>query len=891
MKYRRRLLGILSVVVWLGLFLPQPSQTNSGIKGEVFARSGPYRTDDPATTLTICLGEEPDTLYLYNQDANVNRGGLVHPAIYDGPFDNRSFGYQAIILEKIPSLADGDALVQPVTVKQGDTVLDADLNVVSLEPGVKVVLSGEIDPVTYAGGEIELDQMMVTFTLKTGLTWSDGTPLTADDSVYSFNLFVHPDTPIQRINKSKGERTYSYTASDNTTTVWVGLPGYRDVEYFTNFWTPLPEHVWGQYTAAQLVTAEVSAHKPIGWGPYVIDEWVTGDRISLNKNPNYFRATESLPRFDYLVYKFVGEDTESNIAALLSGECDIIDGMAILDPQKVLDSAQQGSIQVFTSEGTVYEHVDFGIQRVSYDDGYDGGISDRPDFFSDVRVRQAFAYCMDRQKVVDEVYYGLTHVMHTYVPNNHPLLNENARTYPYDPPSGRTLLSQVGWVDQDGDGVREAHGVLSVPEGTGLEVDYGTTDVPLRIQIAQILVQSLSECGIKVNLHQYPANEWFRYGPDGLLFGRQFDLGEFAYLSAYTPPCDLYLGDNVPGPEGGTWIPIMDPGAGPQTFTDSQTDGANWGGLNETGYFNTDYDLACDAARQSLPGQPSYSSKHLEAQRIFADDLPIVPLLARYKIVATRNDVSGMIMDPTDSEFWNIEDFGRYTISGRVQESSGEPVTVVTIQVGESDTLTPDASGYFTFTTVLAGTYTLTPSLTDMSDYTVFPPDRTVTLPPSAGDMDFVVAQDYDTVDQSGSEGIIFGDPADNQVTVEVPVGAVTEETTLLYTPFEAVDEVGFAGFSFGLSAYQNDEPVEDFIFEEPVVIRVDYDEADVAGVDENNLRLLSWTGTTWEDAACGVYERHPDENWLSVPVCHLSKFGLFDRQELFLPVVLSFVF
>ena len=79
---------------------------------------------------------------------------------------------------------------------------------------------------------------------------------------------------------------------------------------------------------------------------------------------------------------------------------------------------------------------------------------------------------------------------------------------------------------------------------------------------------------------------------------------------------------------------------------------------NNTGFANEEYDRACKTALGSLPGQPEYEAAHLEAQRIFAEQLPVVPLYLRIKLAATRPDMCGHIMDPTNpSPYWNIEEF------------------------------------------------------------------------------------------------------------------------------------------------------------------------------------------------------------------------------------------
>ncbi|MFQ5616030.1 MAG: hypothetical protein ACE5GO_06185, partial [Anaerolineales bacterium] len=148
----------------------------------------PSPTPNP-TMLTICMGAEPETLYIYG--GSMRAMSNILEAIYDGPIDNNSFGYQPVILEKLPSLADGDAVIQPVTVREGDTVVDADGEVVTLTGGVRVRPASCRAPgcvTRFDNAPLEMDQMIVAFTLIKGLKWSDGTPLTARDSVFSFEI-------------------------------------------------------------------------------------------------------------------------------------------------------------------------------------------------------------------------------------------------------------------------------------------------------------------------------------------------------------------------------------------------------------------------------------------------------------------------------------------------------------------------------------------------------------------------------------------------------------------------------------------------------------------------------------------------------------------------------
>ncbi|UCE00570.1 MAG: peptide ABC transporter substrate-binding protein [Chloroflexota bacterium] len=609
-------------------------------------------------TLVICQGQEPETLYVYG--GSMLAASHIYEAISEGSwgaFDSNSFAYQPTILEKIPSLADGDAVLNTVTVTDGDTVVDMDQTPVTLDaaadPPIMVVPAGgtAADAVPYEGGDFEMDQLVVTFKLLPGLMWSDGTPLTAADSVYAFNLIADPDTPT---TKYTNERTFAYEAADDVTAVWTGLPGFKDATYYLNFFGPAPEHVWGQYTAAELLEAEESSRLPIGWGPYVIDEWVQGDNITMSKNTNYFRADEGLPKFETVVYRFVGENSNANIAAVLSGECDIVDQTSGLDDQSelLLELQSAGSINPTFVTGTVWEHIDFGIQPIDYDDGYQQGV-DRPDFFSDARTRQAFVMCMDRQALVDTILFGQSIVIDTYLPPQHPLYNDSVTSYPFDPEAGSAMLEEIGWVDDDGDPVtpRVASGVEGVADGTLLQVAYETTTATLRQQVTAVIQQSLGQCGIQADIQLYEAGEWFADGPEGKLFGRRFDLGEFAWLTGVQPPCDLYLSTQTPGPPNEDWVSVMD--------GETRNFGVSgWGGQNDPGFADAAYDSACNMALGSLPGQPEYEQGHKDSQGIFAEQLPVAPLFLRLKLAATRVDMCNFIMDPTaNSEFWNIENF------------------------------------------------------------------------------------------------------------------------------------------------------------------------------------------------------------------------------------------
>ena len=149
---------------------------------------------------------------------------------------------------------------------------------------------------------------------------------------------------------------------------------------------------------------------------------------------------------------------------------------------------------------------------------------------------------------------------------------------------------------------------------------------------------SLSNCGIQLEIQTGSWDTLFAPGPDGPVFGRRFDLAQFAWISSLEPPCFLYTSSEIPGP-----YPEFPKG---------------WGGANASGYANPEFDQACALARQTLPEMPEYQQANEQAQILFSQDLPALPLYWRQKMVAMRPDFCGARLDPSaDSALWNVESF------------------------------------------------------------------------------------------------------------------------------------------------------------------------------------------------------------------------------------------
>ncbi len=575
--------------------------------------------------LTICLAGEPDTLYLYG-GSRLAATRHVMEALYDGPIDYLNYAYQPVILQKVPSIADGDAVTRTVRVREGDRVVDAEGGALELVEGMRVRPAGchaDECAVEFEGEPLWMERMEVTFVLREDVTWADGEPLTADDSAFAFHVASDPATPSSHYLIA---RTASYRSLDRWRVKWVGLPGFISPTYFLNFFAPLPRHQLEDRSPAELLQADETRRRPLGWGPFVVEEWVAGDHITLSPNPHYFRAAEGLPYLDQVVFKFASGESDM-VARILSGECDVSTQDAGFRPfmPLLVQAEQHGLLEVISATSNGWEHIDFGIAPVS---DYR-----QADFFGDVRVRQAIVQCIDRQAIVDEVTYGHSVVPDSYLPPVHPLYaGDRLVHWDYDPAAGRVLLEEVGWLDENGDGVREAHSVRSVRAGTPFEITLLIpSDSTVTQQTARIAKANLADCGIRVHVEVLFQWEFFADGPDGPLFGRQFDLAETTWWFDVIPSCGHYMSSEIP-------------------------DKGRWYGDNPAGYSNPDYDAVCQAALQALPGTQQYEEYHKQAQVIFSEELPAIPLFMWLRVALARPGVLNFTLDSTaQSELWNIE--------------------------------------------------------------------------------------------------------------------------------------------------------------------------------------------------------------------------------------------
>lgn len=237
----------------------------------------------------------------------------------------------------------------------------------------------------------------------------------------------------------------------------------------------------------------------------------------------------------------------------------------------------------------------------------------------------------------------------------------------------------------------------------------------------------------------------------------------------------------------------------------------------------------------------------------------------------------------------------KYSVSGCVQDLNGNAFPGVTVSAGVGPAAVTNSGGAYTLTNLIAGTYTLTPSL---PGYTFWPAIRTVTLPPNAVGQDFIILPGPVSTQLLPGVTItlIYTDLQGLPTTLVFPADAVSQATTMILTPTVVSPGSGlaFTGHAFDLTALQGGVPQTGLTFGAPVTVTIRYSNQDVRVVsDENQLRLYWWTGSQWQDAAqtcnpTSTYILDVTQNVLSVPICHASRFAMFGpTHPLYLPLAL----
>jgi len=350
--------------------------------------------------------------------------------------------------------------------------------------------------------EISKDGLVITFHLRKGVRWHDGRPFTAADVLYTYQVTVDPKTPTAyagdflKVKKAEALDDWTFRATYDKPFAPALMSWSVGI---------LPKHL----LAGKEITTSPLGRRPIGTGPYKFKEWVTGQKIVLVSNPDYF---EGRPYIDGYILRIIPDTATMFLELRANG----IDRMGLTP----LQFTRQTENNLFRENFNKYRYLSFAYTYMGY--------NLKNPLFADKRVRQAIAHAVNRVEIIDGVLLGLGKpATGPYKPGTW-AYNPDVRAYPYDPAKAKALLAEAGWKDLNGDGVLEKDGrpfAFEIITNQGNEI---------RAKCAEIIQRRLSEVGIKVKIRVV---EWAAFVKD-FINKRKFDATILGWTIPMEP--DLY---------------------------------------------------------------------------------------------------------------------------------------------------------------------------------------------------------------------------------------------------------------------------------------------------------------------------------------------------------------
>nr|WP_238530559.1 peptide ABC transporter substrate-binding protein [Oscillochloris trichoides] len=515
---------------------------------------------------------------------------------------------------------------------------DLDGATIILEPLAHYNQDDELVPALAAeipsldNGGIAADYRSITWKLKSDVLWSDGTPFSADDVVF----------------------TWKYCTDEATGCVWTSL--FANVEQIEALDATTVKITWKQPTpnpfttfvsrsglilqqaqfanciganAMQDTNCQAANLAPIGTNAYKVKEFRPGDMVIYEKNPNYRDAANTY--FDLVEIKGGGDPASAARAVCETGEADFTGNLqvtkAVLEPilaAGMCDTVAGGSAGV--------ERINFNFANPDPALGEQRSEPDQPNpILNDLRVRQAIAKAIDRQMIAEQLFgsSGVPTCNISVIPQAY---TSTSLTCERDVEGAKALLDAAGWLMPEGGKVRER-------DGQPLRLSFQTNINALRQSEQAIIKSNLADVGIQVDLEAYDSSVFFGSAADNEHTMHQF----FADLQMYSNrPMDYGLDSYFQA-----WI-----------CAEVNARENQWTKANDLRYCNADYDaLYNQFVSEFDPSKRAELAKQLNDFLI--NDAVVIPLINRLTPNAKAKNLDGPTHSSFDSMFWNIATWKR----------------------------------------------------------------------------------------------------------------------------------------------------------------------------------------------------------------------------------------
>ena len=484
---------------------------------------------------------------------------------------------------------------------------------------------------TVANGGVSADLTAITWRLKEGLLWSDGSPVTSADVKFTADYCMHPEGGCAQLAKFEGVTSID-TPDALTVTVNFSSPKPNPYGPFMGGQTPIIQKAqFENCMGAKAPGCTEANFNPIGTGPFVVTDFRPNDVIQMAANPNY--RDPAKPAFATLTFKGGGDATGAGRSVLETGEFDYAWNLQ-LAPDVIANMEKAGKGVAIAGFGPLVERLEMNMTDPSSSLDADTRSTRKAPhpFLSDINVRKALSMAIDRPLLVEVGYGKAGRVSCDLVPAPDLYAANNDYCMKQDIAGANALLDSAGWA-KGSDGIRAKDGVR-------LSILYQTSTTAVRQAFQALIKQWWGEIGVETELRNLNASVFFGGDPgspdtfqkfyaDVEMYATTFDgTAPQAYLAAYR--CG-----NEPKPE------------------------SQWQGENINRFCDPAYDAMLDELAQTgdlaKRGEIAIKLNNM----LTKDSYTIVPLVHRGRVSAHAKSLGGVVLNTWDSELWNVADWHR----------------------------------------------------------------------------------------------------------------------------------------------------------------------------------------------------------------------------------------
>lgn len=453
---------------------------------------------------------------------------------------------------------------------------------------------------TVENGGISADGLSWKVKLRDGVTWHDGTPFTAEDVKFSLELLVNPDFRSWR--RAGHELVTDLTVVSPTEISWKMKSPYAPYASILASTFIVPKHAFDG--AADLNSVPFNT-APIGTGPFKWVNRVAGDYIEMAANTDYHGDG---PYLEKLIVKYI-PDLTVLYTQFKTGDIDVI-GLQGITADRFAEAEKLAERTVIKAPGSPVETFSLNLGKPQ---------------FQDKAVRQALYAALDKQTLIDALYYGLPVPTESYMPQQSIYYNADLPKHEFSIDKANALLDAAGWA-KGADGIREKDGVrLSFANST-------TAGNHLREQAQQFMQQTFAEIGVEMTINNLPpAVMW---GDHWMMSQFESAIAGIAFLTGPDPDTSDYFSSKSIPAKGG-------------------------GGQNTFQWENPEVDaLLAEGTKIFVP--EDRKAPYLRLQELARDELPFLPIFQYTDLRGTKAGIEGFAPNVNVRiDSWNINTWRR----------------------------------------------------------------------------------------------------------------------------------------------------------------------------------------------------------------------------------------